>query len=127
MKIRTSHAHLEQSIEKAKATVRDLVMIQTQVQRITEEVSESRQALILSKYIELQRSDAVAGWLNGEGLRFGETDSGRKYLHTDITDLITSKEKDGAVRFRSLARAIFDYNKGKVGWAALVRAFQNYT
>lgn len=127
MKIRTSQTHLEQSIEKAKATVSDLEMIQTQVQRITEEASGSREDLILSRYIELQRSDAVAGWLNGEGLRFGEADSGRKYLHTDVTDLVISKEKDGAVRLRPLARAIYDYNKGKVGWTALVRAFRNYT
>lgn len=125
MKIRISPAYIGQSIQRAQRTLDELQMIAKQVETIAEAPSGNREELILRKYIELQRSDAVAAWLDCNRMRSGEADSGRKYLHTDVTDLITSKEQDGAMSLRPLARAIYSYNKGKTGWTALVKAFRN--
>lgn len=114
------------SIVRIEGIAAELRLIDRTVNEIAEQAAESRQELILRKYIELQRTDEVAAWLKQSGCRMGEGDGGRQYLHTHVTDEIISKEKDVCTKLRTLAKAIYDYNKGNAGWTALVRAFRNY-
>lgn len=126
MRILIGPKHRAASIEKADAVAAELRLIDGVVAAVAQRQGSTVKENMLRKYIVLQRTDGVAAWLDENGHRMGPGNSGRKYLHTDVTAEIRSREKDECVKLRSLARTIYDYNKGKAGWPALVRAFRNY-
>lgn len=80
---------------------------------------------LFRKYLEVQRVDDVANYLNDKGYRIKSTGKSgkRKYISNDVSNIINSlcKDIDADDNLHIFTKTVFNYNKGKAKWGALLK------
>ncbi len=95
------------------------------ISKSVQEPAENIDSKILKRYIEIQSVTDTAEYLNSNGYRIkiegrkGE----RKYISNDIKDIILNAPKDS--KLAVIAKALFNYNKGKVSMNQIVNLCKN--
>jgi len=62
------------------------------LRRVLDRDPESMTELILQKYVQMGKTQDVAQWLNDCGYRISGVRGSRKYISTDITEIIDTAE-----------------------------------
>jgi len=88
---------------------------------------KSLEGMIYQKYIELQRTDRVAEYINELGYRI-KTNSyigERKYIHKDVTSVICEDVHKNNNWIQKIAYALYRYNFGSVKYGQTYKALLN--
>ncbi len=73
---------------------------------------------VLKAYIKIQSTTEIADKLNKKGLKIKTEKGLRKYVSTDVRDIILKSQKG---RLTEVAKALLSYNKGRTNFQNLLR------
>jgi len=114
------------TINEIERMIDDLNTVRDTITEALQIPCDDISSTIAGKYIELQNVVETADYLNSQGFRVytgGCRKGDRKYISNDVADTITDINNKGELF--TVARALFNYNKGKISTGALIRQLRN--
>lgn len=113
------------TIESLVEKMKELEIVNNKVKEALNIECKCLEDIVMQKYIELQKGLKVADYLNNEGYRIRSNGKlgERKYNSNDVTEIITTPEKESNANkaLHALALALYKFNVSKAAWITVVR------